>query len=271
MPKYDVAISFAGEDRPVAQELAASLVLNGLNVFYDEYEQADLWGKDLYTHLSKVYKDESKYCLMLISENYAKKQWTNHERRAAQARAFAESSEYILPLRLDDSEIEGVLDTTGYLDIRQFPVEKVVESLITKVRDYNKAHGIVFKIVRVQDVFTQTKMRAKDGDIRTTCPACHSEQHLNEAKISQEDAETIYTCKNGCQRLLVVSRRSEAKWPDMPDRPALAEDGNGPGLGFRGYGVGDYFIRNISDILIKTDDMFRPLLMPASPAALMKK
>ena len=163
MPKYDVAISFAGEDRPVAEKLAASLVTVGLSVFYDEYEQANLWGKDLYTHLSKVYKDDSKYCLMLISENYAKKQWTSHERRAAQARAFAESHEYILPLRLDDSAIEGVLDTTGYLDYRRFPVEKIVESLIIKVRDYNKAHGMVYEIVRVQDEFAATGLKSPNG------------------------------------------------------------------------------------------------------------
>lgn len=274
MPKYDVAISFAGEDRPVAQKLAASLVLTGLNVFYDEYEQANLWGKDLYTHLSNIYKDESKYCLMLISEHYAKKQWTNHERRAAQARAFAESSEYILPLRLDDSEIEGVLDTTGFLDIRRFPIEKVVDSLVIKVRDFNKAHGIVFETIRVQDVFTEQKIVGKDGkaiidgDFRTTCPACHSKQNLNEAKISQDDTETVYSCKNGCQRLVVVSRRGETKWPDMPDRPALAE--NGPGLGFMGYGVGDYFIRNVRDLLLKTDDMAIAMCIPASPAALMR-
>ena len=84
-------------------------------MFYDEYAEAELWGKDLYVHLTKVYRDESKFCLMLLSTDYAKKQWTSHERRAAQARAFSENREYILPLRLDDSEIEGVLDTTGYI------------------------------------------------------------------------------------------------------------------------------------------------------------
>src|SRR5438876_472911 len=103
VPIYDIAISFSGEDRPVADRLASLLVTRGVNVFYDEYEKADLWGKDLYSHLSGVYRTEAKYCLMLLSEHYAKKQWTNHERRAAQARAFAESTEYILPLRLDDA------------------------------------------------------------------------------------------------------------------------------------------------------------------------
>ena len=275
MAIYDVAISFAGEDRPVAEKLAALLVNAGLNVFYDEYEQANLWGKDLYVHLSKVYKDDSKYCLMVISEHYAKKQWTNHERRAAQARAFEESSEYILPLRLDDAQIDGVFGTVGFLDYRRTQDEKIVEFLTAKVREYNKAHGIVFETVRVQDVFAKSKIQIEagrafiDGDFRTTCPACHSEQSLNEAKISQEDAETIYSCKNGCQRLVVVSPRTEAKWPDMPDRPAWTE--NGPGLGFRGYGIGDYFIRNVRDLIFKTDFMSRAVCINASPAALMKK
>ena len=94
---YDVAISFAGEDRPVAGNIASGLVLKGLNVFYDEYVEADLWGRDLYVHLTKVYRDDSKFCLMLVSDSYAAKQWTNHERRAAQSRAFSENREYILP------------------------------------------------------------------------------------------------------------------------------------------------------------------------------
>lgn len=260
MPIYDVAISFAGEDRPVAEKLAASLVLAGLNVFYDEYEQANLWGKDLYVHLSKVYKDDSKYCLMLISEHYAKKQWTNHERRAAQARAFAESCEYILPLRLDNAEIDGVLGTIGYLDYRRTRDEQIVESLITKVHDYNKAHGIAFEIVRVQDVLTKqnitprdTGKTSTDADMHTTCPACHSKQRLDEATLSLSDAETVYTCKNGCQPLVVVGRPGEVAWPG------------------RGYRLGDHVIRNVRDIIWQTESMQRPVVMSARVAALMKK
>ncbi len=119
MRKYDVAISFAGEDRQVAEALASSLRAERLKVFYDKYAQAELWGKDLYAHLSKVYKDDAEFCLMLLSTHYAKKQWTNHERKAAQARAFQENREYILPLKLDDTQIDGVLPTTGYLDCRK--------------------------------------------------------------------------------------------------------------------------------------------------------
>lgn len=45
---YEVAISFAGEDRGVAEQIAGLLKDEGITVFYDKYEEADLWGKDLY-------------------------------------------------------------------------------------------------------------------------------------------------------------------------------------------------------------------------------
>ena len=190
MPTYDVTISFAGEDRPVAERLASLLVTKGLNVFYDEYERANLWGKDLYVHLSKIYKDEAKYCLMLISEHYAKKQWTSHERRSAQARAFAEGSEYIRPLRLDDAKVEGILDTVGFLDYRRIAEERVVDSVVQKVRDYDAAHGITYDLVKVEDVFAKQAIGPKggrpikDSDMRTACPACGQEQSLSEAALS---------------------------------------------------------------------------------------
>lgn len=132
--RYDIALSFAGEDREHARKIADSLRETKLSVFYDEYEQATLWGRNLYTHLSDVYQNKATYCLMFISENYAKKLWTKREREAAQARAFKESREYILPLRLDDTEIPGLEDTVGYIDLRTTSKDEVVNLLIQKLR-----------------------------------------------------------------------------------------------------------------------------------------
>ena len=117
--KYDVAISFAGEDRAVAESIAAALHSLGISVFYDDYERAELWGKNLYDHLSEVYRAKARFCVMLLSKHYAEKQWTNHERQAAQARAFAENREYILPIRLDEAEVTGILGTVGYLRLEK--------------------------------------------------------------------------------------------------------------------------------------------------------
>ncbi|CAB3964736.1 hypothetical protein BLA3211_03000 [Burkholderia aenigmatica] len=258
MPIYDIAISFAGEDRAIAEKLASTLVTKGINVFYDEYAQADLWGKDLYVHLTKIYKDEAKYCLMLVSENYAKKQWTNHERKAAQARAFAENREYILPLRLDDASVDGILDTTGYIDYRKIELEKIIEIISSKIHDYNKAHGITYEIVRIEDVFQKQKIGAdqphpiRDSDMTTVCPACNTTQRLSDAHLSLNGDETIYTCRNGCQPLVVIGRPGEVAWPG------------------RGYRLGDYVVRNVRDILVKTESMGAAICINASNAALMK-
>jgi hypothetical protein len=54
LKEYDIVISFAGEDRQVAEEIAVELKNNGIRVFYDNFEKADLWGKDLYEHLIDV-------------------------------------------------------------------------------------------------------------------------------------------------------------------------------------------------------------------------
>ncbi|MFE3898545.1 MULTISPECIES: toll/interleukin-1 receptor domain-containing protein [unclassified Priestia] len=136
---YDIAISFAGEDRKIAEEIANKLNELGIRVFYDNFEKAILWGKDLYTHLSDVYGEKAKYCLMIVSKSYAKKHWTNLERKAAQAKAFREEHEYILPLRLDDTEIPGLLSTTGYIDIRDTNIDEIIDLITQKILRITKA------------------------------------------------------------------------------------------------------------------------------------
>ncbi len=131
---YDVALSFAGEDRETVKRLAELLKDSGYKVFYDDYEVANLWGKDLYVHLSDVYRNRARYCVMFLSYHYSHKLWTNHERKAAQARAFRESSDYILPVRFDDTEIPGISDTIGYLDLRKITIERVFNLLEEKLR-----------------------------------------------------------------------------------------------------------------------------------------
>ena len=132
--QYDVALSFAGEDRHYAEELAERLKAGGYLPFYDEFERAQLWGKNLYTYFSSVYRDQARYCVIFLSKYYTQKLWTKHELQSAQARAFVEENrEYILPIRLDDTEIPGILLTAGYLDLRSISIEEVYQILVEKL------------------------------------------------------------------------------------------------------------------------------------------
>jgi hypothetical protein len=130
---YDVALSFAGEDRPYVAQVAAALADADVKVFYDRYESATLWGKDLYAHLSDVYQNQARFSVVFVSKHYAVKVWTSHERRSAQARAIREKTEYILPARFDDTEIPGFLPTIGYVDLRTTSPLKLAELILAKL------------------------------------------------------------------------------------------------------------------------------------------
>lgn len=131
--EYDVAVSFAGEDRAIVEQFAEILKTQGLKVFYDTWEQANLWGRDLYQHLDEVYSKKARFCVMFLSAHYAAKAWTNQELKSAQARAFQENDGYILPLRLDDTVIPGIRATLGYLDLRKISVERAAQIAIQKI------------------------------------------------------------------------------------------------------------------------------------------
>jgi len=131
---FDIAVSFAGEDREVVQQYCDILSSNRLKVFYDKYERIGLWGANLYDKLDEVYRTKALCCVIFISKHYAAKVWTNHERKSAQARALQENREYVLPVRLDDTEIPGIPPTIGYIDLREISVEKLAEMTVQKVR-----------------------------------------------------------------------------------------------------------------------------------------
>lgn len=130
---YQIGLSFAGENREYVDQVFQELTKLGISVFYDNYEQIDLWGKDLYTHLNKVYKSDCQYCIIFISKEYAAKLWTRHELSSAQARAFKENREYILPVRFDSTELPGMNETVSYIDATKYNPRSVAEMAVKKL------------------------------------------------------------------------------------------------------------------------------------------
>ena len=131
--KYDVTLSFAGEDRKYVDEVARLLKEKDVKVFYDKFEEEDLWGKDLGIHFDTIYRKSAKYCIPFISKHYKDKIWTNYEIRNILSRAIENNEEYILPTRFDDTEIEGIRPTLGFIDLRHNSPEKLVNIILKKL------------------------------------------------------------------------------------------------------------------------------------------
>lgn len=139
--KFHIALSFAGEDRTYVEKVAKELRENDVSLFYDKFDEVSLWGRDLYTYLRYIYQNKAYFTVIFISEHYKNKRWTNHERESAQARAFSENREYILPARFDDTEIPGMLPTTGYIKLDKISPKEFASLIIEKL----KQSGIVLE------------------------------------------------------------------------------------------------------------------------------
>jgi hypothetical protein len=133
--EYDVALSFAGEDRVYVEEVAALLKTSGIKVFYDKFETVQLWGRNLADHLGEIYGKRSRFVVMFVSKHYPHKGWPTHERQSAQARAIRENKIVLLPARFDDTEIPGLPATTGYIDLRQTTPAQLAELIKQKLTE----------------------------------------------------------------------------------------------------------------------------------------
>jgi len=130
---FDVALSFAGEDRAYVQEVAHCLADAKAKVFYDEFQTVSLWGKDLVEHLQDIYQNQARFCVLFISEHYVKKPWPTHERRSALARALVAKAEYLLPARFDDSTLPGLQPTISYVDLRKLSPNDFAALVLAKI------------------------------------------------------------------------------------------------------------------------------------------
>lgn len=131
---FDVAISFAGTERAEAEKLAGILREAGYAVFYDNFYPEQLWGKNLAVFFDEIFRKRARFCVMFVSTEYRDRKWTIHEARSAQARALEEKgNQYILPIRVDEIELEGLLPTIGYVPINT-GIERIGDMLVKKLQ-----------------------------------------------------------------------------------------------------------------------------------------
>lgn len=129
--KYDVALSFAGEQRSYVQAVAERLKSASASVFYDDF--VDLWGKDLTVELERVYRSQSRYVVIFVSKEYVEKAWPNLERQHALAGRIERMDDSVLPARFDDVALPGLPTSVGYLDIGDRTPEDLADLILGKL------------------------------------------------------------------------------------------------------------------------------------------
>lgn len=131
---YDVVLSYAGEDQAYVEQVAHCLDDAKVHFFFAPFKEVEMWGKDLTEYLDMIYGGNAKFCVMFISEHYARKAWPTHEKRSALAAAVERKQEYILPARFDGTEVPGLRSSTVYVDLNQKTPEELANLIAKKLR-----------------------------------------------------------------------------------------------------------------------------------------
>lgn len=137
--RYDFALSFAGEDRELAEAIFNELSSREVAVFYDKNEQHRILGNDVEEYLAPIYRSESRYVVPLLSQHYPKKIWTKFESDNFKQR-FGENS--IIPIWFSDNSPSLFDESRRYggmafdpADDLQIQVANICDALCNKLAD----------------------------------------------------------------------------------------------------------------------------------------
>lgn len=126
---FDVAISFAGENRELAREIAGRLKELDVSVFFDENFETQYLGKRLGDEFERVFSTGSRFVLCLLDGHHRKKVWPTFERDTFAPRVKAHE---VIPVYLDDTKFPGIPD-----DVRgiRFPYDAGNDEWRTRIDD----------------------------------------------------------------------------------------------------------------------------------------
>lgn len=109
--EFDFAISFAGENRELAREIAVQLGLLDAHVFFDEHFEANFLGNAWSSQFERVFGRDSRLVVPVLDKAYRDKIWPTFERECFQPRV---GSGEVIPIFLDDTKFVGIpQDTIG--------------------------------------------------------------------------------------------------------------------------------------------------------------
>ena len=168
--KYQVALSFAGEQRDYVEDVANHLKNFGVAVFYDRFEEVKLWGKNLAEHFDRIFAQQSEYVVMFISKEYVDKAWPSHERQHALCRMIKERREYILPVRFDNSKVPGLAEGVLYLNACDYNPKALAEAVAKKL-ETRPATGKAFDVPETDSANSVDDNNYSDKEIKI-CPYC---------------------------------------------------------------------------------------------------
>jgi len=132
--KFEVALSYASENRVYVEKVYKKLREKKVNVYFDKAHEIDAWGEHSDSYFGEIFS-KAKHCVAFISKYYLEKGFPLHELHNAIASEIQEKSIKVLPVKLDDVGLpSGLPKTKIWVNAQNTSPEQLAEMIIAKIK-----------------------------------------------------------------------------------------------------------------------------------------
>ncbi len=135
---YDLAVSFADEQRPYVECVVRACEAHGLRVFYDRNKTVDFWGRNFIREFRAVYGGtQARHFVPFLSNDYLTKPYPMDEFNVAILQALKRGDDdYILPIMVGPVQIPADLlsPAIGFLRAEDHSAEDLAEIIVERVQ-----------------------------------------------------------------------------------------------------------------------------------------
>lgn len=183
--QFEIALSFASEQRDLAKAINEILTNKKIQVFYDNDYKTEFVGRFGVDYFFEIYS-KAILCVPLLSKEYYLKSWPGIERMAMTQRLLEnllndEQNDFILPFIVDNSEVKGLFkalcpeygnnpETMADLIIKKYEIIKLKVSEIAIPKITNTFVFIDFLIKYLTTKFLPLKINIfmQGNDLETS-------------------------------------------------------------------------------------------------------
>lgn len=153
---YDVAVSYASEQRYYVEPFVKYLKKKGLHVYYDRDEQIMMLGSLLHEKLSEIYSTNSMDRVIFLSHDYTRKPFTVFESEIILAEnVFEKGRLYVF--KFDDATLPGLNRNMVYASSSEFPLpEEFARLVYAKLKGNEKATRERSLFSRLKNLISQS-------------------------------------------------------------------------------------------------------------------
>jgi predicted RNA-binding Zn-ribbon protein involved in translation (DUF1610 family) len=187
---YKVFVSYNKKDKEIAADIAVSLEIEDITVWFDEW--VTLAGDSIIDKIESGLKGCTHF-IIIWSVNSAKSNWVRKELQSALCEAIRIGVPRIIPVILDKTPIPKLLVDLKYIrykDDQEKDRGEIVKSILEEKPTQNLTKAVIKKYNElVYDIISNSPLPFR------VCPLCGSNRLQRSSATDNEHDETYYSVK----------------------------------------------------------------------------